>query len=142
MAKDNSWVFGIESTIFTIVEKRISEKLSDDYPDLYITNSDKNTDDPVFPTIYLHELPGSEQGNDLEGKDINAVMETFQVEVTSARSQQEAKKVLAEVLVVFKEMRFQITAMPEFKSGDETYRSIARCRRLIGASECDTLGNK
>jgi hypothetical protein len=47
---------------------------------------------------------------------------------------------LAIVADVFKEMRFEITSMPEFKSDEKVYRSVARFRRILGAN--DRLMNK
>lgn len=129
------WFMDLETTVFSIVKTKVLEKLSTQFPDVYITNSDKKMSKPSFPTVFIHEMSGIEQGADIEGKDVNAVLETFQVDVTSNVSQRDVKIVMSAVAEVFKQMRFNITAMPEFNNGDDVYRVIARFRRVIGAND-------
>ena len=105
--------------------------------DTAFTTVEKNLDkDPVFPTIYIHEMPGLERGADLEGTSVNAVQETIQVDVITNTKQSDAKGIMAVLADAFKQMRFQITAMPEFKNDSEKkFRSVARFRRIIGAND-------
>lgn len=131
---DNEWAFNLEYVIMTIVKTKIETALKTDYPNIFITNNGKSTAKPVFPTVYIHELPGTEK-SDLEGSAINAVLESFQVDVTTNTSQSDAKKVCAVVAQIFKELRFQISSMPEISDDGETYRSTCRVRRWIGADD-------
>ena len=105
--------------------------------DTAFTTVEKNLDkDPVFPTIYIHEMPGLERGACLEGTSVNAVQETIQVDVITNTKQSDAKGIMAVLTDAFKQMRFQITAMPEFKNDSEKkFRSVARFRRIIGAND-------
>lgn len=133
--EDNQWVFDLETTIFSIVKAKAMGKLKARYPNINITDSSKSTSKATFPTVYIHELPGVEYGADLGGRDINAVLETIQVDVTTNTNQRDAKIVMSGVAGIFKEMRFESTAMPEFDGSDGTYRSTARFRRVIGAND-------
>ncbi len=135
MVSVNQWAYDLEKKIFSIIKARATETLGSKYPNLYITDNEKNTSKAVFPTVYVHELPGVEKGHDLEGYCINAVQETFQIDVITNTSQSDANKVMAVIIDEFKRMCFRVTAMPEFDGSGETYRSTARVRRIISAND-------
>ena len=135
MASDNQWAFDLETKIFSVIKSRAEGKIKEKYPNAYLTNISKATAKATFPTVYIHELPGVEIGTDLEGISINGVRETFQVDITTNTSQSDAKRVMSIVADEFKQMKFQITAMPEFGDTGDTYRSTARFRRVIGAND-------
>lgn len=121
---DNQWVFDLETNIFsnvaTIAKPKLKKKYKSMNFDTAFTTVEKNLDkDPVFPTIYIHEMPGLERGADLEGTSVNAVQETIQVDVITNTKQSDAKGIMAILADAFKQMRFQITAMPEFKNDSE-----------------------
>lgn len=138
---DNQWVYDLETNIFsnvaTIAKPKLKKKYKSMNFDAAFTTVEKNLDkDPVFPTIYIHEMPGLERGADLEGTSVNAVQETIQVDVITNTKQSDAKGIMAILADAFKQMRFQITAMPEFKNDSEkNFRSVARFRRIIGAND-------
>lgn len=120
----NQWVFDLEINIFsnvaTIAKPKLKKKYKSMNFDTAFTTVEKNLDkDPVFPTIYIHEMPGLERGADLEGTSVNAVQETIQVDVITNTKQSDAKGIMAILADAFKQMRFQITAMPEFKNDSE-----------------------
>lgn len=129
-----NWVIDLDNIIFTRIDTKLNKALLKKYPDLYVTNSDLNTGVAKFPTVYVHVMPGIEQGNDLDGSTINAVLYALQLEVTST-NQTQTKDVMAELINVMKEMRFQVTAMPEFKNINTLYRQVCRVRRVIGADD-------
>lgn len=129
-----NWVIDLDNIIFTRVDVKLKNALGTKYPDLYVTNSDLNTGVAKFPTVYLHVMSGIEQGNDLDGSTINAVLYSIQLEVTST-SQTHTKEVMAELISIFKQMRFQVIAMPEFKNQNTLYRQVCRVRRVIGAND-------
>lgn len=131
------WAFNLENLIYSKVKTESKKILDKKYPKIYFTTSNMNKGEPVYPTVYIHELPGTEMGADLNGTDINAVMETLQVEVISDTSQADVSYIMKVVAGVFKDMRFQINSMPEFSNGETYYRKIMRCRRVIG--NADTL---
>ena len=127
MISVNQWAYDLEKKIFSIVKSRAYEKLKSKYPSVYITDIEKNTSKAVFPTVYIHELPGVEKASDLEGFSINAVI--------TNTSQNDANKVMAIVADEFKRLCFKVTAMPEFDGTGETYRSTMRVRRIISAND-------
>lgn len=135
MISVNQWAYDLEKKIFSIVKSRTYENLKTKYPNVYITDIEKNTFKAVFPTVYIHELPGIEKASDLEGFSINAVQETFQIDVITNTSQNDANKVMAIVADEFKRLCFKVTAMPEFDGTGETYRSTMRVRRIISAND-------
>lgn len=134
MADENQWAFDLETKIYSIVKSRLTSKLTK-YPNAMITNKGTSTTTAMFPTIYIHELPGAERGQDLSGQNINAISETFQVDVTTNVSQSDAKKVMSLVAMEFKKLRFTITTFPDLSSSDDVYRSTMRCTRIIGAND-------
>ena len=60
---DNSWVFDLETRIFSIVSVKVSRKLKEKYPNIFFTTT-SNPKDIItkFPAVYIHEMPGSESG--------------------------------------------------------------------------------
>lgn len=135
MISANQWAYDLGKKIFSIVKSRSEEILKEKYPNIYVTDIEKNISKAVFPTVYIHELPGVEKALDLEGIYINAVQETFQVDVITNTSQSDAGRVMAIVTDEFKRLCFRITAMPEFKSTGDTYRNTMRVRRTISATD-------
>lgn len=124
-------LMNIENLVFTRIKVQFSEKLKAKYTNLYFTTSDKAQTTPKFPTIYIHELPAVETGNDLENTEINGKLATFQIEVFDNQSQTRATEVMTEVVKIMKSMRFSINEMPHFDNTD-TYRKVVRFRRIIG----------
>ena len=104
---DNQWVFDLETNIFsnvaTIAKPKLKKKYKSMNFDTAFTTVEKNLDkDPVFPTIYIHEMPGLERGADLEGTSVNAVQETIQVDVITNTKQSDAKGIMAILADAFK----------------------------------------
>lgn len=135
MASINQWAYDLEKKIFSIIRLKVMEKLKSKYPNIYVTDIEKNTSKAVFPTVYIHEMPGVEKGYDLEGIAINAVQETFQIDVITNTNQSDASKIISVVSDEFKRMCFHVVAMPEFGGNGETFRSTMRVRRTIGAND-------
>ena len=138
---DNTWAYENETKVLGILNSYAIPNLRKKFPSMKwqqgvtITNIESRLSKPTFPTIYVHELPGTEQGRTLNGQNINGVLTTFEVQTFTNTSQYDAKIMLAIVADVFKEMRFEITSMPEFKSDEKVYRSVARFSRLIAAND-------
>lgn len=120
-----------ENLVFTQIKALFSEKLKEKYINLYFTTSNKVQATPKFPTIYIHELPSVETGNDLENTEINGKIAKFQIEVFDNQSQTRASETMTEVVRIMKGMRFSVNEMPYFDNTD-TYRKVARFRRVIG----------
>lgn len=129
------WTSDITSVVYTRVQAIVRKKLKTKYPDINFTTSSVSSTDPKFPTVYIKRLQGSERGQDLEGIDVNAILCSFQVEVSSNGSDTVAQEVADEVCKVFKSMRFQILGEPypdNTNAQKGVFRNIARYQRIIG----------
>lgn len=135
------WIFDMETKVFSRINNKISSKLKKLYPQIKVTMESQSETPSTFPTIYLHFLGGLEQGENLSGKYINAVLTTIQFEIIVNKSYTlaDARKITTEVLKILKELRFSITSLPEKQSvTSNTIRMVGRARRLIGSQ--DILG--
>ena len=145
---DNTWAYEIETKVLGLINSYAIPRLKK--LDIFkttrftnaVTNEESRLSGTIFPTIYVHELVGVEQGKDLEGQSINAVLETFQIDCITNTKQSDAKQIMRVVADVMKELRFEIVSMPEFKSQDKVYRSTARFRRVIGRNDRIKMDNQ
>lgn len=141
MEIDNLWVFDNETRIISNLNSFAIPVLKQNFTNMKfqegitITNLKSRLTGTIFPTIYVHEMSGAEKGQTIDGQTINAVADTYQVDVIVNTQQSDAKKILAIVTSVFKRMRFEVISMPEFDSEEKIYRSTARFRRLIAAND-------
>lgn len=131
MAVDNSWAYDLGAQIYSVAKGLLLTKLKKIYPNVYITDKSKSIGTPKFPTVYIHELPGTEKGRDLEGTSINGVLVTMQVDVTTNSDNSEVRKVMATVSDVFKRMGFEAVSILDIDDTGETIRGVARFRREI-----------
>ena len=129
------WISDISPMVFTRVKMEVGKALRPKYPDLFFTTSDRVEAEPKFPTVYIHEMPGSETGQDLEGTEINAIICSFQIEVTDTYLNNRATEVMSEVVKCMKKMRFSVASIPEFQNQKDTVRQVARFRRTIGQGD-------
>lgn len=141
MEIDNLWVFDNETRIISNLNSFAIPVLKQNFTNMKfqkgitITNLKSRLAGAIFPTIYVHEMSGTEKGQTIDGQAINAVTATYQVDVIVNTQQSDAKKILAIVANVFKRMRFEVISMPELDSEEKIYRSTARFRRLIAAND-------
>ena len=131
------WTDRISSVVFTRIKNEFSSTLKTKYK---MTSSNFSTvgssDTPaVFPFVYIQLLPSAEEGQDIEGKKINAGLFTFQIEVTDNQSQTRAKDVVSEVKRIMKSMRFTVQTTPTLEDTKDTHRAIMRCNRRIGSDD-------
>ena len=134
----NDWILLLPSLVFSRIKNGFSQSVIDKYglTDKHFSTVNKNNTSPTFPFIFVQNLTSVERGMDLEGKTINAVMYSFQVDVYDNKSQSRAREVMGEVMNTAKNMSFQVLAIPEFeKQDDGTYRCTARFRRMIGSGD-------
>lgn len=100
------------------------------------TRTSKVVDKPVFPTVLVKKIAGVEQGRTLDGKFVNATLLTIQIEVTDNRLQNNADEVSDIICEYMKDMRFEMASEPIADESDPAvYRTIARYRRVFGASD-------
>ena len=137
----SDWVFSIEPKIYTIIKTRLEKSLKATYPNLYITRQEKLNDDTSLPAIYIKMLDSPEMGADLDNTTVNALMATFEVHITIAKSGTDnglagMRKIASEVLNNFKKLRFNVIFRGEInRETSDTYSFISRYRRVIGADE-------
>ena len=127
------WTSDITSIVFTRIKAICNKKLKSKYPNLNFTTSSKNPSIPKFPTIYVKRLQGAERGQDLDGTTVNAILCSFQIEVTTNIGDSESQEIADIVCSIMKSMRFQILGEPfADNTQDGIFRNVARYQRLIG----------
>lgn len=138
---DTDWVYSIESKIYTIVKTRLEKALKTTYPKLLVTQQQKLNDDTNLPSVYIKMLDSPEIGSDLDNLTVNAMLVTFEVHTTIAKSgtnngMSGLRKVASAVLDNFKKLRFNMVMRGEIaKETTDTFTMISRFRRVIGANE-------
>ena len=131
------WTDRISSAVFTRIKNEFSSSLKASYKmkDENFSTVGSSDTPAVFPFVYIQLLPSVEQGQDLEGNEINAGLFTFQIEVTDNQTQERAKEVMSEVKRIMKSMRFTVQPTPDIQDTKDTHRAIMRCNRRIGSSD-------
>ena len=133
----SDWTDRISSVVFSRIKNEFSSSLKTKYK---MTSSNFSTvgssdTQAVFPFVYIQLLPSTEQGQDIEGNEINAGLFTFQIEVTDNQKQVIAKEIMSEVKRIMKSMRFTVQPTPDIQDTKDTHRAIMRCNRRIGSSD-------
>lgn len=133
------WTDRISSVVFSRIKNEFSSTIKKNYKmkDENFSTVGSSDTPAVFPFVYIQLLPSVEQGQDLEGNEINAGLFTFQIEVTDNQTQARAKDVMSEVKRIMKSMRFTVQCTPTLEDTKDTHRAIMRCNRIIGS--CDIL---
>lgn len=135
MASDNQWALDLESTVVSLVKSKVLAKLQKKYKNIKITDEGESDSTAVFPTVYIHLLSPVEWGQTLDGQDINAIMATFQIDVTANTNKSDCRYVMSAISDVFKTMRFDGTELPECTLSNGVHRNTARFKRIIGAND-------
>lgn len=134
----NSWIYDVQTDLFTIIKTKLMSKLEVTYPQLLITTNDALLTEPSFPTIYIHFLQGMEQANDLVNEEINAVTTTIQFEVIVSKEQgmNTCSKITADLTHSLKSLGFTLVFTPEFiNTNADTKRMVGRARRTIASGD-------
>ena len=132
------WTDDIEINVFSRIKAEGTIALKSKYPNLFYTTANETDDSPSFPSVYVQELPGVERGRDLEGKDINGVLSSFQVDVQDndkEKGKARTKEVMGKVMETMKSMLFEVTALPVYRRENDVWLATARFRRVIGAND-------
>lgn len=137
---DFSWFTQIEEKVFTRIQYNLKQKDGAKYPELNCTTKGENisaeTGLPnVFPTLYLVTMQSGERGSDLEGSGINAVLSYIQIEVYTNTSESDCKKIMTDVVLEMKSIRYKAVALPVTTTRNGVSRSIARFRRVVGSDD-------
>lgn len=136
MSYDNSWVLDTQQKIFSRLSAVCQARLGTKYADLRVTMDSHTPTTPKFPSIYVFFM-AREVGQDLVGRDMNAVYLTAEIEITVTEAQGVvvANEVSQVVVDCMKEMRFPTDQIPEFRDTDTEYRTVSRFARYIGNSD-------
>lgn len=124
----------IEPKIFTIVKTKLIKKFKNEFPNMYITSTEESRESPIFPTVYIQMMNGSEKGVDFEPSKINSLECTFQIEVSTNTTKDDASRIMQEIINIMKTMLFTVIASPEFNSGS-VFRQVTRVRRVISSDD-------
>lgn len=135
MSISDTWFAELESTIFTTVQYELKIKDGAPFPKLKCTTVSQSDKPSEFPTLYLHELPEAELGQDLENRTVNAVRCTIETQVFSNKSETEVRKILSAVILVMKGLRFNVTMFPDPDTRNGIAVGIARFSRVIGSGD-------
>ena len=133
----SDWYIAFPLKVFSRLKEDFSQTIKNTYK---MTDSNFSTvgssDKPaVFPFVYFNALPAVEQGRDLQGTSVNGALFTFQIDVYSNKTQNEARNVMKEITRVMKTMGFEINSMPSFDSTQDVHRMTARFRKMFGSDD-------
>lgn len=133
-----NWFFLVPSIVYSRIQDEFDAELKTEY-NMAVANfstTDSSNKKAIFPFVFINNMQGVEQGQTLDGQEVNGGLFTFQIDVYDNKTQQRARTVMSEICRIMKSMRFEMVNMPIVESGD-THRYTVRFRRMIGAS--DTL---
>lgn len=127
------WTSDIGTTVFTRIKNKATSRLQETYPSITFTTSSSSSSEPKFPTVYIKRMQGAESGKDLEGTNVNAIVSTFQIEVTTNTGDTDAQKVADVVCEIMKSMRYEILGEPfADNTTNDISRNVARYQRVVG----------
>jgi len=136
------WATEIDTTVLSRLRSRGNKDLKSKYPNLNFTDDDRAPIDPKFPTVFYINISSAERGQTLDGKSMNAILHSVQIEVSDngtpvANKPQNyaTKEVMSKICDYMKDMGYEIVNMPFFQNTDTVFRMVARFRRVIGAND-------
>lgn len=136
------WATEIDTTVLSRLRSRGYADLRNKYPNINFTDDDRAPTDPKFPTVYYINISSAERGQTLDGKSMNALLHSVQIEVSDngtpvANKPQNyaTKEVMSKICDYMKDMGYEIVNMPFFQNTDTVFRMVARFRRTIGAND-------
>lgn len=129
------WTSDIASMVFTRIKVEATKKLKSKYPNINFTTSDQVRTEPTFPNVYVKELQSSERGQTLDGESVNAILSSFQIEVSDNVSDNRAREVADVVFLIMKKMKYEAIGLPFQDNIDGVHRNVARYRRIIGYND-------
>lgn len=129
------WATEIDTTVLSRLRSRGYVDLKKKYPNINFTDDDRAPKDPNFPTVFYINIPSAERGQTLDGKTVNAVLHSVQIEVSdNSQTSSTVKVVMSKICDYMKDMSYEIVGTPSFKNTD-IFRMVARFRRTIGAND-------
>lgn len=136
------WATEIDTTVLSRLRSRGYTDLKKKYKNINFTDNDRAQTTPKFPTVYYINISSAERGQTLDGKSMNALLHSVQIEVSDngtpvANKPQNyaTKDVMSNICEYMKDMGYDIVNMPFFQNTDTVFRMVARFRRVIGAND-------
>lgn len=136
------WATEIDTTVLSRLRSRGYTDLKKKYQNINFTDNDRAPTTPKFPTVYYINISSAERGQTLDGKTMNALLHSVQIEVSDngtpvANKPQNyaTKDVMSKICEYMKDMGYEIVNMPFFQNTDTVFRMVARFRRTIGAND-------
>lgn len=125
----------LESQVYSRIKNKMSSSIKTNYPNLNFTTNSISLADAKFPCVYIHMLESPEDGEDMEGTEINAIYASFVIEVVDNESQANTTAVSKEIQKIMKQMCFRVIGSPYNDNNDSTYRKVSRYRRTIAIND-------
>lgn len=130
------WATEIDTTVLSRLRSRGYADLRKNYPNINFTDDDRAPIDPKFPTVFYINISSAERGQTLDGKSMNALLHSVQIEVSdNSQTNSTVKAVMNKICDYMKDMGYEIVNMPFFQNTDTVFRMVARFRRTIGAND-------
>ena len=130
------WATEIDTTVLSRLRSRGYADLKKNYPNINFTDDDRAPIDPKFPTVFYINISSAERGQTLDGKSMNALLHSVQIEVSdNSQTNSTVKAVMSNICDYMKDMGYEIVNMPFFQNTDTVFRMVARFRRTIGAND-------
>ena len=130
------WATEIDTTVLSRLRSRGYADLRKNYPNINFTDDDRAPIDPKFPTVFYINISSAERGQTLDGKTVNALLHSVQIEVSdNSQTNSTVKAVMSKICDYMKDMRYEVVNMPFFQNTDTVFRMVARFRRTIGAND-------
>lgn len=131
MKARTEWAYNLERTIFSIVKARAENSLKNKYPKIRFTNEEEADGNAVFPTVLIQSVQPLEKAADLEKINIDTVLYTTQVTITTNKSRNEALNIAYEIADKFKQMAFTLNPMPFVRKENKVYTATFRASRTF-----------
>ena len=125
-----NWFLNLKAILFTHFEKKVRDTLNGEFPNIFFTIEDSNTEPTKLPTVLFAELTPLETGNNLDNTSVNAIWETIQVTVYS-NQRSDVKKIMGACITAMKSLRFNATGFPIYETNHDIKFGVARFRRLV-----------
>ena len=130
------WATEIDTTVLSRLRSRGYADLRKNYPNINFTDDDRAPTTPKFPTVFYINISSAERGQTLDGKSVNALLHSVQIEVSdNSQTNATVKAVMSKICDYMKDMRYEVVNMPFFQNTDNVRRMVARFRRTIGAND-------
>ena len=130
------WTDDIDTTVLSRLKARGNADLKSKYPNLNFTDDDRAVVNAKFPNVFYLNISSPEQGRTFDGKTVNAILHSVQIEVAdNGATNTTAKSVMSKICDYMKGMGYEMVGSPEFRNTESVYRRIARFRRMVGAND-------